>query len=51
MVHGPRRGRHRRGVYHRLAAIITVVYWAAEVLYMIVAVARSRGKNLRGRVP
>jgi cytochrome b subunit of formate dehydrogenase len=36
------------GIYHRLAAIVTVVYWTAEILYMIVMVARARGKNLRG---
>ena len=36
------------GVYHRLAAIVTVVYWTAEMLYMIIMVARRRGKNLRG---
>lgn len=35
-------------VYHRIAAIITVFYWSAEMLYMIVMVLRSRGKNLRG---
>jgi len=36
------------GVYHRIAAIVTVFYWSAEMLYMIVMVLRSRGKNLRG---
>jgi cytochrome b subunit of formate dehydrogenase len=36
------------GVYHRIAAIITVFYWSAEMVYMIVMVVRSRGKNLRG---
>ena len=36
------------GVYHRIAAIITVVYWTAEMLYMITQVARKRGRNLRG---
>jgi predicted CXXCH cytochrome family protein len=36
------------GVYHRIAAIITVVYWTAEMIYMIVTVVQSRGKLLRG---
>jgi len=36
------------GVYHRIAAIVTVFYWSAEMLYMIVMVVRGRGKNLRG---
>jgi predicted CXXCH cytochrome family protein len=36
------------GVYHRLAAIVTVVYWTAEIVYMLVMVARKRGRNLRG---
>jgi predicted CXXCH cytochrome family protein len=36
------------GVYHRIAAIVTVFYWSAEMIYMIVAVARSRGMKLRG---
>ena len=36
------------GVYHRIAAVITVFYWTAEMIYMIVAVVRSRGKLLRG---
>jgi cytochrome b subunit of formate dehydrogenase len=36
------------GIYHRLAAIVTVVYWTAEIIYMIVMVARRRGRNLRG---
>jgi predicted CXXCH cytochrome family protein len=36
------------GVYHRIAAIVTVFYWSAEMLYMIVSVLRARGKNLRG---
>ena len=36
------------GVYHRIAAIITVVYWTAEVAYMVVQVARKRGKNFTG---
>ena len=32
------------GVYHRVAAVITVVYWTAEMIYMLVMVVRSRGK-------
>ena len=36
------------GIYHRLAAIVTVVYWTAEVVFMVVMVVRARGKNLRG---
>jgi predicted CXXCH cytochrome family protein len=36
------------GVYHRIAALVTVVYWGAEMIYMIVTVLRARGKNLRG---
>jgi cytochrome b subunit of formate dehydrogenase len=36
------------GIYHRLAAIITIVYWTAEILYMVIMVARRRGRNLRG---
>jgi predicted CXXCH cytochrome family protein len=36
------------GIYHRIAAIITVFYWSAEMIYMMVAVARSRGRLLRG---
>ena len=32
------------GVYHRIAAIITVFYWTAEMIYMIVTVVRSRGR-------
>ena len=35
------------GIYHRLAAIVTVVYWTAEMLFMIVMVVRRRGKNVR----
>ena len=34
------------GIYHRIAAVITVVYWTAEMIYMLVMVARSRGKAL-----
>ena len=36
------------GVYHRIAAIITVFYWGAEMVYMIVTIVASRGKMLRG---
>ena len=36
------------GIYHRIAAIITVFYWTAEMIYMMVKVVRSRGKLLRG---
>jgi cytochrome b subunit of formate dehydrogenase len=36
------------GIYHRLAAIVTVVYWTAEMLYMVIQVARRRGRNFRG---
>jgi cytochrome b subunit of formate dehydrogenase len=36
------------GVYHRIAAIVTVFYWSAEMIYMVIAVVRSRGKKLRG---
>jgi predicted CXXCH cytochrome family protein len=36
------------GVYHRIAAIVTVFYWSAEMIYMVVSVLRARGKNLRG---
>jgi len=35
------------GVYHRLAAIVTVVYFTCEVLYMVIMVVRARGKNIR----
>ena len=36
------------GIYHRIAAIITIVYWTAEMIYMIVQVARARGRNITG---
>ncbi len=36
------------GVYHRVAALVTVFYWSAEMIYMIVVVLRSRGKELTG---
>lgn len=38
------------GVYHRIAAIVTVFYWAAETVYMVVMVIKTRGK-LRSRIP
>jgi cytochrome b subunit of formate dehydrogenase len=41
-------GVYAAGVYHRLAAIVTVVYWGAEMVYMITMVVRARGKNVRG---
>jgi len=34
------------GVYHRLAALVTVTYWLAEMTFMIVMVLRRRGKNV-----
>jgi len=36
------------GVYHRIAAIVTVFYWTAEMVFMIVMVVRSRGKAVTG---
>lgn len=36
------------GVYHRIAAIITMVYWSAEVIYMIVSILRHRGRGVFG---
>jgi cytochrome b subunit of formate dehydrogenase len=38
------------GVYHRIAAIITVFYWTAEVVVMVVMVLKTRGK-VRTRMP
>jgi predicted CXXCH cytochrome family protein len=35
------------GVYHRMAAIVTVVYFTAELIYMVLMVIRARGKNIR----
>jgi predicted CXXCH cytochrome family protein len=35
------------GVYHRIAAIVTVFYFVCEVTYMVVTVVRARGKNIR----
>ncbi len=34
------------GIYHRIAAIVTVFYFVAELTYMIVMVIRARGKNV-----
>lgn len=36
------------GVYHRIAALVTVAYWCAEVVYMIVVVVRRRGHGFFG---
>ena len=36
------------GVYHRIAAIVTVFYWSAEMIFMITMVLRSRGKAISG---
>ena len=36
------------GVYHRIAAIITMVYWSAEVIYMVVSILRHRGRGVFG---
>jgi len=36
------------GIYHRIAAIVTVFYWTAEVIYMLVHVVRSRGRAVLG---
>jgi cytochrome b subunit of formate dehydrogenase len=36
------------GVYHRIAAIITVAYWLAEVTFMIVSIVRHRGRGVFG---
>ena len=38
------------GVYHRIAAVITMVYWTAEVLYMIVSILRRRVMNQSPKV-
>jgi predicted CXXCH cytochrome family protein len=37
------------GVYHRMAAVVTVVYWTCEMVFMIVMVLRARGKNIRSQ--
>jgi cytochrome b subunit of formate dehydrogenase len=34
------------GVYHRIAALVTVFYWTLEVCFAIVTVARRRGRNV-----
>ncbi len=36
------------GVYHRIAAIVTVFYWSAEMVYMIAVAVRSRGTSIKG---
>jgi len=38
------------GVYHRIAAIVTVFYWSAEMVFMVIMVLRQRGK-MRSRIP
>ncbi len=35
------------GVYHRIAALVTVFYFVCEVTFMLVMVIRARGKNIR----
>jgi len=35
------------GVYHRMAAVVTVFYFTAEMIYMVVMVIRARGRNIR----
>jgi len=35
------------GVYHRIAALVTVFYWSAEMVLMIAMVLRSRGKAIK----
>jgi predicted CXXCH cytochrome family protein len=35
------------GVYHRIAAMVTVFYFVCEVTYMLVMVIRARGRNVR----
>ncbi len=34
------------GVYHRIAALVTVFYWTCEVLLMVYVVFRNRGRGL-----
>jgi cytochrome b subunit of formate dehydrogenase len=34
------------GVYHRLAALVTVFYWSAEMIALAVLVIKKRGKGL-----
>ncbi len=36
------------GIYHRIAAIVTVFYWTAEVVYMVAQVVRTRGRAVLG---
>jgi cytochrome b subunit of formate dehydrogenase len=38
------------GVYHRIAAIVTVFYWSAEMVIMIIMVLKARGK-MKSRMP
>ena len=38
------------GIYHRLAAIVTVVYWTAEMLFMVVMVVRAAARTSRPRL-
>jgi cytochrome b subunit of formate dehydrogenase len=38
------------GVYHRIAAIVTVFYWSAEMIVMIIMVLKARGK-MKNRIP
>ena len=35
------------GIYHRIAAIVTVFYFVCEVTFMLTMVIRARGKNIR----
>ncbi len=35
------------GIYHRIAAIVTVFYFVCEITFMLVMVIRARGKNIR----
>jgi cytochrome b subunit of formate dehydrogenase len=36
------------GVYHRIAALITIAYWGLEMLFMLAVIVRSKGRGLRG---
>jgi cytochrome b subunit of formate dehydrogenase len=38
------------GVYHRIAAIVTVFYWTAEMIVMVIMVLKTRG-GARRRIP
>jgi cytochrome b subunit of formate dehydrogenase len=35
------------GIYHRIAAIVTVFYFVCEITFMVVMVLRARGRNIR----